>query len=395
MEEVLWTNIQFLIWQISENSLSFLGVILGVPAFWLVMKLTNILYEEKALNLAAVVFAFCSIVSTIMFFTKDSSEYYVPMLLMLVGILTFFCVSPFFCEKPVVSFNQRRKTLTIDSVTIHAGDITQVSVKRCFNRSRRSCWMELFVTEEGKRCRSIYYETNDVAEFRTVIAFLKNLVPMDYDCAFTQSTLEIPFFSSIVKTVCLSLLVFCLLIPATLKLNEKRATMSLPEYKMQIVPKKMYEVEALHASTDVIAPIFSIKAPQIIVFDASQSSQFLNNYRKALLQFPNQNFDYNIISIRKKGMIFKHAFGPKQTLPNLPEDVYTKYIASNCGKLCFLDNELKVLYSTSIETVDPRANNIQDAVNMLNFVQTKRLEQMRNIKEAEEKAKALEEDEQI
>ena len=71
----------------------------------------------------------------------------------------------------------------------------------------------------------------------------------------------------------------------------------------------------------------------------------------------------------------------------MPEDHYTKFITANCQKLCFLDNDLKMLYNTDIETVDPRANNIQDAVNMLNFIQGKRLEQKRI---QQEKLKAAE-----
>ena len=36
-----------------------------------------------------------------------------------------------------------------------------------------------------------------------------------------------------------------------------------------------------------------------------------------------------------------------------------------------------MLYRTNIETVDPRVSNVQDAVNMLNHVKSKRLEQKR------------------
>lgn len=388
MQEILWTYFQFLVWLVSEHSLLFFAVLLGTPAFWLILKLTNLMYEEKALTIGAASFGLCSIMACVQFLTiSEPSRYYIPLAQLLFGILSFICVPIFYCEKANVSFNPRRKTISVDGVTVPAYNITQAYVKRCFNRSKRSCLMEIFVSEEGQRGRSLYYETNDTAEFKQVIAFLKNYTTIDYDCLFTNYTLEIPFFSLVIKVLMLSLLAFGFLIPATTALNEQKATVSLPEYETSVIPSQLYELEKLNKSTDLMASIFQLKAPQIVVFDGSHSSHFVGNYRKALNQFPNQNFDFNIVFVKNNGLQFKHSFEPKQTLTNAPEDEYTKFVTANCKKLCFIDNELKMLYSTEIETVDPRANNVQDAVNMLNFVQGKRLEQQRIL---EERRKAAE-----
>ena len=116
--------------------------------------------------------------------------------------------------------------------------------------------MELYITEEGKRSRSMYYETNEIENFRNVVNFLKNYTQLDYDCEFSQYSIEIPAFGIIVKTILLSVFVFCLLLPATISLNDKRAKMSLPKYKMIIVPSALYQQEGLVQTTDHIGAIF-------------------------------------------------------------------------------------------------------------------------------------------
>lgn len=379
MEEIFLSYLQFLIWQITEHGLLFMITLLAVPAIWLIFRLTNLLYEEKALTLSTSIFAACSIISTIMFFTtKDPLMFYRPMLLMFIGILTFLVVAPIYCASPKFTISQIRKTFTLEGITTPVANVTQVNVSRCFTRTKRSCLMEIFISGENSRGRSLYYETNNVADFRAAIAFLKKYVKIDYDCSFTQSTLKIPFFSVVFKAIVFSLIFFTLLLPANQSLSEKRAKMSLPEYKTVMVPKNLYEIEKMNASAnDVMTPIFKNKNPQIIVFDAGHSTHFLGNYRKALNSFPNPNFDFNIISLRKNQMYFKHSFEAKSLVNKDKTNSYTTFITKNCKKLCYLDNEVRILYSTNIETVDPRVSNVQDAINMLNHVQTKRIEQKR------------------
>lgn len=387
MKEIFLSYLQFLMWQVSEHGLLFMITLLAVPAVWLIFRLTGLLYEEKALSLSTGIFAACSIISTIMFFTmKDPLMFYKPMLLMFIGILTFLVVAPIYCASPKFVVSQARRTFTLDGITTPVANVTQVSVNRCFTRTKRSCLMEIFISGDNSRGRSLYYETNNVAEFKAAIAFLKKYVKIDYDCSFTQSTLEIPFFSVVFKALAFSLFFFTLLLPANQSLSEKRAKMSLPEYKTVVVPKDLYEIEKMNGSSnDVMTPIFKYKNPQIIVFDAGHSTHFLGNYRKALNSFPNPNFDFNIVYLRKSKMYFKHSFEDKIPVDKDKTNSYTTFITKNCKKLCYLDNEVKMLYSTNIETVDPRVSNVQDAINMLNHVQTKRIEQKR----LQEKRKAM------
>ena len=97
MFEVLLSYIQFLIIQISGHFQLFLLVFLGVPALWLVLKLTNILYEEKALTLGAWVFGACSLVAMVMFIVHSSpADFYKPLLILLAGVLTIICVAPIY-----------------------------------------------------------------------------------------------------------------------------------------------------------------------------------------------------------------------------------------------------------------------------------------------------------
>ena len=135
MQEVLFSYIQFLILQISGHALVFLLVLLGVPVFWLVMKLTNLLYEEKALSLGALTFGLCSVISVVLFITNSSpAEYYKPLLFLLAGIMSFLCVSPIFSEAQPFEINARKKYFSIDSNTFPVAVVNQVNVKRCFNR---------------------------------------------------------------------------------------------------------------------------------------------------------------------------------------------------------------------------------------------------------------------
>lgn len=378
MKEVLLSYLQFLIWQITENGLLFVATILAVPAVWLILRITNLLYEEKALNLATVTFAGCSILATVLFVTTPNPmDFYKPLLLLTIGLLSHIWAPIIYCETPSIELDARRKLFHLDGITVPVANVTQVSVNRCFTRTKRSCLMEIFVSDQNSRGRSLYFETNDVNKFREVINFFKKYVNIDYDCSFTQSTIEIPFFTLAVNTVLLSLFIFTLLLPASQSLNEKRVKMSLPEYKTVVVPKDLYEVENLNSGSDIMSTIFSTQNPQIIVFDAGHSTRFLGNYRKALNSYPDQNFDFNIIYVRKNGMSLKHAFKAKELIQKSPENKYTAFITKNCQKLCYLDNDIKMLYRTDIETVDPRVSNVQDAVNMLNHIKTKRIEQKR------------------
>lgn len=386
MKEVLFTYIQFLMANISQYAIWFFCVFVGVPVFWLILKLTDLLYEEKALRLSSFIFFISSVISVALFFTSDfSTEFYKPMLVLLAGIMTFFSVPGIYCENPKVELQARRKVLVLDGYAVDLKSLAQVSVKRCFTKSRRSCQMELFVTKEGSRCRSIYYDTNDVNTFRKVVEFIKKQIAIDYDCSFTQLTIEVPFFSAIASAVMLSLLVFCVLIPVNMSLKEQRANITLPEYKMVIVPKNLYEEELVVTSIDPLSRMFNQKNPQIIVVGGAYSNDFIANYRKMLYSYSNQNFDFNIITMGKRGLQYKAPLEPKVPFVNAPENIHTSFVLSNCKKLCFLDNDLNILYTTEVDTIDPRVNNVQGALNMLHHVHSNNIEQKRIKYEAEER----------
>ena len=388
MQEVLFSYIQFLILQISGHALVFLLVLLGVPVFWLVMKLTNVLYEEKALSLGALTFGLCSVISVVLFITNSSpAEYYKPLLFLLAGIMSFLCVSPIFSEAQPFEINARKKYFSIDGNTFPVAVVNQVNVKRCFNRTGRSCKMELFVSEEGSRPRSIYYETNDVAKFREVINWLKKYTKIEYDSSFTKATIDNPSFSSIVVLLLLAVIVFFLIVPAYMQLKEKRETKALPEYKMIPVSKQLKEAlkeEAL--IVDYFKPVFKKQGIQIIVFDGAHSSQFVGNLRKALYSYPDQSYDYNIVFVSNKGISLKTSLGGKVLLSTGAQYPYTKFIMDNCNKFCLLDNELGVFYRTDLETIDPRINNVQDAINMLSYASEKRLNERKKIIAARQEA---------
>ena len=389
MFEVLFAYIQFIIFQIATHSLLFLLVLLGVPAFWLVLKLTNILYEDNALSLSAVVFCLTSIVAVVMFITNPSpSDFYKPLLLLLSGILTFLVVSPIFSESQNFEINNRKKYFTIDGNTFPVSVVTQVNIKRCFTRTKRSCMMELFISEEGQRARSIYFETNDINKFRMVVQWLKKYTIIQYDSDFTKRSIESPSFILLFGVVIFSLFIFCLVLPATLSLKQKKDAKTLPEYKLLPIPKVLAEsLKAKDESliVDSFKPVFSKSGIQIIVFDGAHSSQFVGNLRKALYSYPDQSYDYNIVFINSKGMMLKTAFDGKVSLSNTPDNIYTKFILDNCNKFCLLDNELRVFYKTDLETIDPRMSNVQDAINMLSYASEKRLAERKKLVAARQK----------
>ena len=398
MQEVLFSYIQFLILQISTHTLEFLLVFLGVPVVWLILKLTNILYEDRAISLASIVFALCSVISVIMFFTNSSpSDYYKPLLFLLAGIMTFLCVSPIYLESQPFEINNRKKYFALDGYTFPVALVTQVSVRRCFKRTSPSCKMEIFLSEEGQRARSLYYETNDVKKFREVVDWLKKYTKIEYDSSFTQATIENPFFTFIFSMVMLSLLVFCFVIPASVDLNQKRNSRALPEYKMLTLPKEIKE--SLKKSSLIIDPfkdVFTKQGIQIIVFDGAHSSHFVGNLRKELYSYPDQSYDYNIVFVTPKGISLKTALSGKVALSSSPQNVYTKYVVDNCNKFCLLDNELGVFYRTNLETIDPRIGNVQDAINMLTYASEKRLDARKKViasKQAELERKAIEDEE--
>ncbi len=390
MFEVLFSYIQFIVFQISTHGMLFFMVLLGVPAFWLLIKLTNILYEDRAMALSSGLFGLLSIVAMIMFITNPApAEFYKPLLLLFAGLLTFFIVSPIFAESQEFDINYRKKYFTIDGNTFLVSSVLQVNVKRCFNRTKRSCMMELFISEEGQRSRSIYYETNDINKFRTVVQWLKKYTTVQFDSEFTRRSIESPSFILLFGVVVFSLFVFCLVLPATVSLNQKRAEKTLPEYKMIPIPKVLTENLRLNTGSlivDSFKPVFSKSGIQIIVFDGAHSSNFVSNLRKELYSYPDQSYDYNIVFVSPKGMMLKTTFDGKVPLTNSSENIYTKFILDNCNKFCLLDNELKVFYKTELETIDPRMSNVQDAINMLSYASENRLVQRQKIIAAKQKA---------
>ena len=235
--------------------------------------------------------------------------------------------------------------------------------------------MELFISEEGQRARSVYYETNDVSKFRTVVQWLKKYTKIQYDTAFTRRSIESPSFILLFTVLVFSIFIFCLILPATISLNHKRADKTLPEYSMTPIPRTLTESLKDNSSIvmDSFKPVFQKAGIQVIVFDGAHSSQFVGNLRKELYSYPDQSYDYNIVFVNPKGMMLKTAFEGKVPLTNTSDNVYTKFVLDNCNKFCLLDNELKVFYKTDLETIDPRMSNVQDAINMLSYASGKRL----------------------
>lgn len=379
MREVLLSYLSFLFTQVSDHLLWFILVLFGVPLFWLLLRLTNLLYEEKALAYGATLFGMCSVVSIVMFVIEPSAElFWRPLLILLAGIITYACVPPIFCGSQRMSVNIARRTFTIDTVTYPVSTLKQVSVTRCFNRTKRSCSMELYVAEGHDRPVSLYYETNNLAQFRKNVRDISNFIKIDYDSNLEKVSVENTHFGLIVKTIVLSLLFFCVVVPVSLSLEEIRAKKTLPEYKMVVIPKHLYTKDSLRkAEFDVVKPVFEKNKVQIVVLDGPYSTHFTGLYRKHLYSYPNQNYDYNIMFIRKSKMLFKQGLGAKELTYATPEYPYTKFLMSNCNRLCFIDNELKILYATNIETVDSRIENIQRSINMLDYTFAKRLEQLR------------------
>ncbi len=381
MLEVLFSYIQFLIFQVTSHSLEFLFVLLGVPAVWLILKLTNILYEDRALSLGAMVFALCSVGAVISLLTNSSpADYYKPMLYLLAGLMTFICVLPIYSESQPFEIQKRKKFFVLDGNSFPVALVSQVNIRRCFKRTSPSCKMEIFLSEEGSRSRSIYYETNDINKFREVVEWLKNYTKVEYDSSFTQATIENPLFTFITSVVVLSVIVFCLVLPASISLNEKRESKALPEYKMLTVPKNLKTALNEYSTiTDPFKDVFKQKGLQIIVFDGAHSSHFVGNLRKALYSFKDQSYDYNIVFVSPRRMFLKTTLGGKVPLSNNAEDIYTKFIVDNCNKFCILDNELGVFYRTDLETIDPRMSNVQDAINMITYAADKRQEERKRI----------------
>ncbi len=383
MQEVLFSYIQFLILQISSHMLLFLAVLFGVPVFWFLMKLTGILDEDKALHLGYFVFCLCSVISLVLFFVNaaDLMKYYLALVVLLAGVMTFLCVSPIFSESPHFEINRRKKYFSIDGSTFPVSVVNQVNVKRCFNRTERLCKMEIFISEEGSRSRTIYYETNDISKFREVVLWLSKYVKIEYNTAFTGATLGNPSLSIITGVVFFSIFIFCLLIPASVQLKAKRESMALPEYQLMSISKSLKDDLSQNTSLieDSFKPIFKKSGIQIVVFDGAYSSQFVGNLKKALYSYSDQSYDFNIVFVTKNGFFLKSAFENKVPLSTGVQYPYTQFIMNNCNKFCLLDNELGLLYKTSIETIDPRINNVQDAVNILTYVSEKRLKEKERI----------------
>ena len=331
-----------------------------------------------------------------MFFTNSSpSEYYKPLLILFAGVMSFICVSPIFSESQPFDINNRKKYFSIDGNTFPVGIVNQVNVKRCFNRTSRSCKMEIFISEKGSRARSIYYETNDVAKFREIINWFKKYTKVEFDSTFTKATIDSPSFIVFVMALVFAMFTFCLIIPATMQLNEKRKTKALPEYKLIPIPKQLKD-GLKHDSliVDSFKPVFEKQGLQIVVFDGAHSSHFVGNLRKALYSYPDQSYDYNIVFVSGKGMSLKTALEGKVFLSPGSQYPYTKFVLDNCNKFCLLDNELGVFYRTDLETIDPRINNVQDAINMLTYASDKRTTERKKLQAARQaELDALEEEE--
>ena len=396
MFEVLISYIQFLIIQISGHFQLFLLVFLGVPAFWLVLKLTNILYEEKALTLGAWVFGACSLVAMVMFIVHSSpADFYKPLLILLAGILTFICVAPIYSENQDFEINKRQKYFVIDGSSFPASLITQVNVKRSFTRTSRSCMMEIFISEKGKRARTVYYETNDVAKFREVLEWIKKFTKVEYDTEFTRLSLENPSFIVLFFITLLALFVFCLILPASFSLKEKRETKALPEYNLIPIPVRLKNKLEDTLILDPFKTVFTKKGIQIIVFDGAHSTKFVENLRKALYSYQDQSYDYNIVFVTNRGLSLKTALDGKVALDaDSDKDIYTKFVLENCNKFCLVDNYLGVFYKTDLETIDPRVNNIQDAINMLSYTSQKRMDEIKKVNAAHQKALAKKQEEE-
>lgn len=379
MREVLFSYIQFILAQVGDHALWFFLALFGVPVIWLVLKATNLLYEEKALSMGATIFGGCSAIAALMFIFSPTAElFWRPLLILIVGIMTYLCVAPIFCGSQKMTISASRKTFTIDSVTYPLDHINQVNVFRCFNRTKRSCSMEIFVSAENTRPVTLYYSTNNVAEFRKNVESLKKFAYVEYDSSLVKLSLDNPHFSLIAKVSLISLLIFCIILPSSFALNDVRAKKILPGYEMVVVPKKLYSKDVHNAAeSDAIRSIFQKSNVQVVVFDGPYSSHYTGTYRKSLYSYPNQNYDYNIVFVRKNGLSFKHSMEPKTLMQVSDSNVYSKFLIEKCNRLCFLDNELGVMYSTDIETVDSRVGNIQLSVNMLDYVFGKRLEQKR------------------
>ena len=364
--------------QLHNHALLFMLVLLVVPVFWLVLKLLNVLYEETAMKLGAFVFGASSVIATIMLCTNPNpQEYYQPMVLIFIGVLSFLWVTPIFCSAQPMEANYARKIFKLEGVTYPLASVAQVNVERCFIRTKRSCMMEIFLAEEKARMRSLFWTTNDVNKFREVLAVFKKVAPIDYDSAFSKMTIESPLIPLVLKVMIPALFVFALLLPAHSSLKAAEREVKLPAYELKVVPKNLY-TDLEKVSSDVLKPLFEKNGVQIVTFEGPYSSHFVTSYRKKLYSHPFQSYDFNVISIsEKKGMSLKIPNEPRQKVVLAEENQYSKYLVENCNKLCFVDNKLKILYSTDLDTIDSRAENVQNAFNMLSFVVGKRRDQNR------------------
>lgn len=376
MREVLISYIQFLYYAVHENALLFLLVLLGVPSFWLLAKLANILHEESALKLSSFVFFTTSVIAVVLLCLQPSpQEYYRPLLFLLTGVLTFLFVSPIYGENPDFDIKRKRRVIILDGISHSYESLMQIHLKRCFTRTKRSCLIEVDYVDETSRPRTLYYETNDVAGVRKLAKKLRTICPFVYDTAFSRFTIEIPFFSLTLKTVLLSVCLFGLILPASSEIKEKAQEKVLPKYSIVKIPADLYKPQKNILLQDYFEPIFKSDNIQIVLFDGPYSSHFVGNYRKALYSVLNQNYDFNIVFVNARGLTLKHSREPKVYLSTSSENVYTKFVVDNCKKLCFIDNTQKAMYSTEIETVDPRALNVQEAINMYGYVSEKNIEE--------------------
>ena len=152
---------------------------------------------------------------------------------------------------------------------------------------------------------------------------------------------------------------------------------TLPDYKIVRIPSSLYKEKVL--KVDPVETIFSDPTIQIVVFYGPYSSHFVGNYRKALYSASSQDYTYNLLYISENGLSLRRPRESKVHLSVSPEFEHTKFLTQNCKKLCYVDNKLKVLYTTDIDTIDPRSANVQDSINMYEFVNGKRLEQKKLI----------------
>lgn len=378
MLDVVIAYLQFLYMQVSENALAFALVFLGVPVLWLLCKLTHIIDDESlALKLGAFVFFVCSVVSTALFVTKpDVQDYHNSLLWLCAGIITFLIVSPIFCKNPSFSFLRKKKQIILDGITYEYDKMMQISFKRCFTRVKPSCLVEFFFKDTTGKHRSLYFDTNDVKLVREIVPVAQRTCDVFFDCAFTRCTLEMKYFSLIIKALCSSFLLFCLIIPAYFEVQAKDSKVALPEYEIIPIPHEMYAPkEEMTPYSDAAEPIFGSSDIQVVLFYGPYSSHFPGNYRKALYGVKNQHYSFNLVFLSKHGLSLRRPGVAKEHLTVASEYAYTKFLVDNCKKLCFIDNSLKVMYTTNIDTIDPRIDNVKESINMYEFVQEKLAEQ--------------------